>query len=371
MSGADRSDEWEVRLKEQSQSLERTRTGLEGWMRRTLDDPAAVIGELTTPGGTGVANETVLFDVRRGDGSSKGYVARLATPDPLYLDFDLALHHRMYESMMAFPQVPTPAVLPYEPDLEVVGAPFFVMERIDGVVPADNPSWAAEGFVVEATPQQRRKMWEQTVDILCALHRLPTEAFGFLRTGATDSGAGDLLEYWTRYRRWAEQDGPAPLVEQAEEWLVANQPRHTGLSWGDSRLPNVIYRDHSPVGILDWDLVSLGGAQADLAWWMIMDPQGDEPLVGIGTHQDLVDRWEATTGQTALDLRWYLVFGAYRLAGIFTKLFGMMADAGHLPPDAARNMIDTGHHVGLIAGLLDLTPPDGVTPVVPTVRLDR
>ena len=117
--------------------------------------------------------------------TTEGYVARLATPDPLYLDFDLARHHRMYEVMMAFPQVPTPSVLPYEADADVVGQPFFVMERIDGVVPTDNPSWASEGFVVTATPAQRRQLWEQTVDILCALHQLPTESFTFLRTGNT------------------------------------------------------------------------------------------------------------------------------------------------------------------------------------------
>lgn len=362
---------WEVHLKEQSQSLQRTRAGLQRWLRGTLDDPAAIVGALRTPGGTGVANETVLFNVRRGDGTTEGYVARLATPDPLYLDFDLARHHRMYEAMMAFPQVPTPAVLPYEPDHDIVGQPFFVMERIDGVVPTDNPSWASEGFVVEATPAQRRQLWERTVDILCSFHQLPTEPFAFLRTGETDSGTGDLLDLWCRSRRWAERDGAPPLVEEAEEWLRANQPRHTGLSWGDSRLPNVIYREHAPVAILDWDLVSLGGAQADLAWWIIMDPTSGAPLDGIGAHDDLVDRWEGTLGQKASDLHWYLVFGAFRLAAIMTKLFAMMSDAGHLTADAAKHMIDTGNHVQLIAGLLELTPPAGLTPVVPRVRFDR
>ena len=64
---------------------------------------------------------------------------------------------------MAFPSVPTPAVLGYEPDPDVVGAPFFVMERVDGVVPTDHPSWAAEGFIVDAEPAQRRALWERTV----------------------------------------------------------------------------------------------------------------------------------------------------------------------------------------------------------------
>ena len=59
------------------------------------------VGQLSTPGGTGVANETLLFDVSRADGTTEGLVARLATPDPLYLDYDLSMHYRMYEAMMA------------------------------------------------------------------------------------------------------------------------------------------------------------------------------------------------------------------------------------------------------------------------------
>lgn len=204
---------------------------------------------------------------------------------------------------------------------------------------------------------------------ICELHRLPTEPFTFL--GATDSGTGDLLDYWRRYRRWAERGRPAPLVEECEEWLVAHQPAHTGLSWGDSRLPNLIYRDHRPVGLLDWDLASLGGAQADLAWWTLMEPPESAQLEGIGSPDDLVDLWETTMGCRASDLHWYLVFGAYRLCGIFTKLFTTMADAGRLTPAAAEAQVMRGYHVQLIAALLDLTPPSGVLPVAPDVRLDR
>ena len=174
--------------------------------------------------------------------------------------------------MMVFPSVPTPGVLGYEADAELVGAPFFVMEKIDGLIPTDTPSWATQGFIVDAEPAQRRALWEQTVRMMAEVHRLDREPFLFLRTGATDSGVGDCLDFWRRSLRWAEPEEPMPLVQECEEWLLANQPDVTALSWGDSRLPNVIYRDFTPVGLLDWDLVSLAGPQADVAWWMIMDP---------------------------------------------------------------------------------------------------
>src|SRR5262249_44446605 len=154
---------------------------------------------------------------------------------------DLAMHYRMYETMAAVPSVPTPAVLGYEPDPTVVGAPFFVMEKIDGVIPTDNPSWLAEGFVADASPAQRRALWERTGALLPEMHRLDPEPFAFLRTGAAADGVGDCLDYWMRSLRWAKPSRPVPLTEDAEAWLSANRPATTALSWGDSRLPNVIY----------------------------------------------------------------------------------------------------------------------------------
>lgn len=367
MSEAAGSGSW-AQLKEQSRELDKVRAGLQDWLRRRLDDRELTVGPLTSPGNTGVANETLLFDINSSAGGG-GYVARLATPDPLYLDYDLTLHYRMYEAMMAAPSVPTPAVVGYEPDPEVLGAAFFVMDRIDGVIPSDNPSWASQGFVVEAPPAQRRRLWESTVGLLADVHRLDSTPFDFLRTGATDDGVGDCLDYWIRAQRWAAPGRPVPLTDAAEEWLLANRPVTTALSWGDSRLPNVIYRDFTPVGMLDWDLVSLAGPQADVAWWIIMTPPESLALEGIGSHDDFVGLWEDRTGAAASDLRWYLTFGAYRLAAIIAKLMSMFVAQGRVPAEYAEHQLDTGLHVQLLAGLLELTPPTGVTPVVPDVEL--
>ncbi len=360
-----------AQLKEQDRALDDVRSGLQGWLRSRLGDKTLTVGELSTPGGTGVANETLLFDVSRSDGTTEGLVARLATPDPLYLDYDLSMHYRMYEAMMAVPTIPTPAVIGYERDTSIVGTEFFVMEKIDGAIPTDNPSWGTEGFVVDASPAQRRRLWESTVGLLAEIHSVDGGRFEFLRTGATADGVGDCLDFWIRSMRWANPARPVPLTEEAQGWLAANQPAATALSWGDSRLPNVIYRDYTPVGLLDWDLVSLAGPQADLAWWILMTPQESVHLDGIGTHDEFVDLWEELTGNTATDLHWFLVFGAYRLAAIMAKLFSMFVAQGRMPTDVADAQLTTGLHVQMLAGLLDLTPPEGVSPTVPDVRWDR
>ena len=132
-------------------------------------------------------------------------------------------------------------MLGYEADPGVVGAPFFVMEKIDGVIPTDRPSWATEGFIVDAEPAQRRVLWERTVRMMAELHRLPARAVSIPAHRRDESGVGDCLDYWMRSLRWAESAEPVPLAHECEDWLLANLPEVTALSWGDSRLPNVIF----------------------------------------------------------------------------------------------------------------------------------
>ena len=153
--------------------------------------------------------------------------------------------------------------------------------------------------------------------------------------------------------------------------MSANRPSATALSWGDSRLPNVIYRDCTPVGLLDWDLVSLAGPQADIAWWILTTPQESLHLDGIGSTRRVRRSLGRPDRNTATDLHWFLVFGAYRLAAIMAKLFSMFVAQGRMPAELADAQLNTGLHVQMLAGLLDLTPPKGVVPVVPDVLWER
>ena len=259
-----------------------------------------------------------------------------------------------------------------KPTPSIVGSEFFVMEKIDGAIPTDSPSWGTEGFVVDASPAQRRRLWERTVGLLAEMHRLDGERFAFLRTGVTADGVGDCLDFWMRSLRWAKPAQPVPLDGGSGGVAVGEsavrQPRCRGVT---ADFPNVIYRDYTPVGLLDWDLVSLAGPQADIAWWILTTPQESLHLDGIGTHDEFVDLWEDLTGNTATDLHWFLVFGAYRLAAIMAKLFSMFVAQGRMPAEFADAQLNTGLHVQMLAGLLDLTPPKGVVPVVPDVRWER
>jgi aminoglycoside phosphotransferase (APT) family kinase protein len=83
----------------------------------------------------------------------------------------------------------------FEPDPGVLGAPFFVMERIVGLVPADQPPWASEGFVHDAGPAQRRAMWDDAVRVLAALHQTDDAIVPFLLPSPGQSGLEQHLQY--------------------------------------------------------------------------------------------------------------------------------------------------------------------------------
>jgi aminoglycoside phosphotransferase (APT) family kinase protein len=95
-----------------------------------------------------------------------------------------------------------------------------------------------------------------------------------------------------------------------------------------------MFRDDRVVAIFDWDTVSMAGAEADLAWWRFMD--GSSGLEGIGSGDEVVERWEELTGRRVQDLDWHDVFTTFRLGCVMLRLFAMMGADGVLPPDVAE-----------------------------------
>lgn len=362
-------------VKREQRDLDRARESLRGWLRERL--PAADdlrLSPITMPAGTGVANETLLFDAtwtERGTTASQGFATRVATAAPLYLDADIEIHYRMYKALQEEPGVPVPGVYGYEPDPALLGAPFFVMEKIDGEIPADRPSYRESGFVYDATPDQRRRLFEDAVRTLARLHEVGNERVPFLdRPDLGRSGLEQELAYWRRSLDWAEAGRPHEVLERGWEWLQSQLPADppTSLSWGDSRIANMIFRDFRVVSVLDWDGVSLAGSEADLAWWIIMDHSAATELPGIGTPDEFVDLWQELTGRKVLDLHYYLVFTAFRLGAIMLRLFQLMAADGLLSADLAAEQGANSGSVQQLAMLLGLTPPGPVTATLPDLR---
>jgi aminoglycoside phosphotransferase (APT) family kinase protein len=278
----------------------------------------------------------------------------VASERSLYLGANIETHAKIYQALADEPDVPVPTVYGYEPDPSLLGAPFFVMERIIGQVPADNPHWRTAGFVYEASPERRRAMWEDAVRVLAALHRVDSSRFPFLLPTHGGSGVADHLDYWRRSLDLASAGSPHDTLERGHGWLLAHlpEPAATAFSWGDSRFANIMFREDRVVAVFDWDTASMAGPEADLAWWRFMDGPAAE-LEGIGSPDQLVQRWQEHTGQPIRNLEWHDVFTAFRLGVILMRLFANMADDGLMPADVAAQQGRDSEPVRALAKLLE------------------
>jgi aminoglycoside phosphotransferase (APT) family kinase protein len=347
-----------IPLKRSERDPEEMRARLGEWLGPQLGaDGSVELSMPSAPGGTGVANETLMFDATwtaHARERSDGFVVRFATPRNLYLEADIERHYLTYTALGDVPDVPVPRVFGYEGDVELLGAPFFVMERIEGDVPADTPPWASAGFVFDANPEQRRAMWEDAVRVLAALHQVDASTFPHLLPRAGESGLDEHLAYWRRSMDVGTAGNPHDTLERGWEWLQAHRPdpAPTELSWGDSRFANIMFRDERVVAIFDWDTVSMTGAEADLAWWRFMDGASSS-LDGIGTPDELVKRWQEHTGRTVRHLEFYDVFTTFRLGAIMLRLFTMMGEDGVIPPDVAEEQARNSGPAQALAAQLD------------------
>jgi aminoglycoside phosphotransferase (APT) family kinase protein len=364
---------FEAPVQQTGRDLQLTADVVGRWLGARLDRPDLRVVDVSAPAGTGVANETLLLDAEwteAGRPCSGGFVLRVAVPDPLYRGADIAVHHDVYASLSDVADVPVPRVYGYEADRTLLGAQFFVMERIAGEVPADNPYYTESGFVVAASVEQRRMMWDDAVGVMARFHQVDPERLGFLRRPQRGvSGLEQDLDYWRSYHEWAARGRPHPTLDAASRWLLVNLPADppTTPAWGDARICNMIFRDFRCVSMLDWDGVSLAGPESDLAWWIVMEHNGGRraPLAGLGTFDELVQTWEQLSGWRVQNLRYHVAYACFRLGGILRKLNDQMLASGWLPEgtDIATN----SEVVQMLSLLLDLPPAGEISVTVPPV----
>ena len=314
---------------------------LTGWLENRL--PGARITHLQTPQTSGFSNETLLFDAEH-DGSTEALVARVAPqhyqifPDPRFEE-----QYRLMKILDERTDIPVPPIRWYEPDPDPLGAPFFVMGRIDGRVPTDMPPYHQDGWVTEVPPGERAAMWWSTLEILARLHRLDVDELklGFLdqpQWGGT--GLDQRLGYFEHYMHWA-YPGPKETALRALAWLKANKPDEAGppvLLWGDARIGNVIYREGEPQAVLDFETATLGQAEEDLAWYLFLDRHhcegiGVPRLGGFPSPAETIERYEELLGRPMRDMPYYEVLSGFKFTVIMSRIGQAMIDFGWIEPD--------------------------------------
>jgi len=329
----------------QQRDLELTRARLGDWLRGRAPAGTDVVVHGVEVPRQGFSTETLLVDVdRTGPAGTRRevLVVRVApTRHRLYPWSRFAEQYQVITALHEHTDVPVPAPRGFEPDPDLLGAPFAVMDHVAGRVPADLPSYHAAGWVTELTPAGRARLWYAGVDILRRIHRLDPAALGLDGLDQPAYGPTPLVQQLNCYAEHLDffgcADAPVPLA--ALEWLRGHQPPESGpprLLWGDARLGNIIFAGVRPAAVLDWEMVGLGPPEIDLAWYLYLDRHlsegiGATRLPGLPERAETVARYEELICRPVRHLEYHEVFAGFRFCLITARLVRLAADSGMLP----------------------------------------
>jgi len=256
---------------------------------------------------------------------------------------DMGREHRIIAALHPTP-VPVPRPLGLCQDETVTGAPFYVMEYVDGVVPRDRAT--TEAAVPEAL---RGAAARSLVEVLVTLHQVDLDAVGLGQLGRRDGYLERQLRRWGR--QWEQsRTRDLPVVDQVGARLAARIPPQgpATIVHGDYRLDNVILSpaDGSVRAVLDWELCPLGDPLADIGLLLVywtepgdpLEPLRDPPttLPGFPSRATLAAAYVAASGRDLSDLDYYLAFGYWKLAVILEGVHARSAAGAYGSADPAR-----------------------------------
>jgi aminoglycoside phosphotransferase (APT) family kinase protein len=296
--------------------------GDERWGTVTVELIAAGMSNLTyvvTPEG-GAADDAVIL-------------RRPPTGAVLATAHDMAREHRVITALGPT-AVPVPRTLHLCTDTTVLGAPFYVMERVVGVhvVNALPPGYADE-------PAQRRAIGDGLVDVLADLHSVDYQAVGLGDFGRPDGFMARQVRRWTK--QWdATRDRDRPGLDALAARLAETvpPPQRSAIVHGDYRLDNCLLDPDAPGrirAVLDWEMSTVGDPLADVGMMFVYWPQADEDrpasqsavtaLPGFPTRLEVAERYAQRSGTDLSHLNWYVGFAYFKFAAIVAGIVARSA----------------------------------------------
>lgn len=254
---------------------------------------------------------------------------------------------REYRLIAALHPAGFPVARPYAlcEDRQVIGAPFYLMELVEG-----RTLW--DGSLPGMAPAERTEIYDAIVDTLAALHQIDPEAVGLGDYGKPGNYFARQVERWTRQYR-ASQTEALPEMEALIAFLPRTVPPQTRTSivHGDYRIDNMIFAADRPrvLAVLDWELSTLGDPLADFSYFLmnwVTEPEGRSGVkglagqeTGIPTIEAMVARYCKATGRDGVpDLDWYFSYNLFRLAGIVQGIKKRMIDGNASSAQAAETV---------------------------------
>ena len=211
-------------------------------------------------------------------------------------------------------------------DEAIIGAPFFLMEKVDGMIIRNRPP-------VEASASFFRNLSQSALDVLIDLHSLELSDSGLGALGKPEGYASRQVQGWAERFQKAKTSEVAS-IEEAFQWLIAAIPSSSDVAFihNDFKYDNLVISPNGEVqAVLDWEMATVGDPLMDLgttlAYWA---EAGDEDILkmfnlsyvpGNFTRREVIDYYAARTGLNVSEMVFYYVFGLCKVATIAQQIY--------------------------------------------------
>jgi aminoglycoside phosphotransferase (APT) family kinase protein len=248
------------------------------------------------------------------------------------------------------PGLTTPEIVLTEADPSVLGAPFYLMSRVKGRVPSDVPSWHKRGWTTELSEPERRRLYDNALQSMVAVHAVDDAAdLAFLRGADAAEGKTALERYLDEllaWHAWCIDDlwVGAELILHALDVLVSTRPATAAevVVWGDARIGNICFADDLSVAALfDWEGAATGPPDIDVGWWLMFERYLCEALgftrqPGTPDDEEILRRYEELGGKLTGDITYYRLLAAVVL-GLITNRLAVLLTKDGLDEGTARS----------------------------------
>ena len=312
------------------------------WLSAQLPGAPPVEIVDTTEPAQGFSSRTILFTARWRE-EERPHVARIQRDVAVPMLADVFHQHRVMTAIAANSAVKVPIIAFTENDPAIVGAPFFIMERLYGRVPSDFPSYHQQGWFADLSVAERTRCWWNGVEEMARLHRIDWRCFPFLSGGTeTPPDAVFYLDHFVgNWFDWARNGQSFPSIEDALATLKAHAPpaAASGLVWNDARLGNTMYESDGTgvVSLLDFEVATLGPPEIDLAHWVYLDEIFSEnfgvPRIdGLPRGAEAVAGFEHIYGRAMPHFSYYMAVAALKILILSVRSY---ANEKHMVAPAA------------------------------------
>jgi len=261
--------------------------------------------------------------------------------------------------------VPVPDCLFYEASPDIIGTPFYVMERLEGRVFSgyDTPG---------VPPAERRAMYRSMAETMARLHAVDWQAAGLEGFGRPGSYIARQIARWTKQYELSKTE-KVPDIEHLIDWLPKNIPDGEAITLchGDFRLGNMMFHPTEPrvVGVLDWELSTIGDPLADvafnaMAWRSRPEEYGgllglDLDALGIPGEEEYLAMYFRAAKPTPGLWPFHFAFALFRFAVIFEGIAARVRAGTAAAADASNTLTLSRAFAAHAVAAIDGPPPYG------------